>query len=184
MIKSLKTNKNCPCCRSTVTIDTLSTSKSLISAFDLVIEVAKPREIVCKIHEQRWDLYWRTWKQEIWCEWIISDQHKSHTFVSLKILHKETNDLCKEQLKLENSIIQKEEIKLEHLNDNKEIYNIVTNELYEPYLRYIQQECAKYKEKVDWSHLVFIKFIYINSNFVNLKWIIKNIVCKNLHNFI
>ena len=166
LIDNLKVSSDCPCCKSPMTIDTLTTNKNLISIFNLIIDIGKSKEIIWKLHTQRWDIYWMTCKLELWCECILSNEHKLHELVSLKTLNSKTKVVWKE---LSNSQISSKswiEKNLERINDNQSVLNWIMRQWISPFEDFLKKHYEDYISKLDNIHSPYITQLsnYIKSS--------------------
>ena len=156
LIKSLESKSSCPYCKSAITIDKLGTNSNLISTFNLMVEVEKSKRIPWEQHMQRWDIFWKLWKFNLWYLWILSDQHKSHELVSIESLQKETKDLWNELAKPENSIIPLIEKNFQHISSNRSIFGTIIKKWIEPYKSFIEIHSQEYNKITDEIHLPYI----------------------------
>ena len=169
LIKWLEAKSNCPYWNCEITVDTLGTNSNLVSTFNLMVEVEKEKGISCIVHNQKCDLYWKTWVDEVCLECILSDHHKAHDYAPLKIVINETKDQCKELSKADNStkLLVKDQIKI--IDQNNNILNKIVNKCFSEHYKALNKLKNKYISKINNIHSP-----YINQLTQNIKMLEQN----------
>ena len=162
LINWIKVNnrKSCPNWRNTISSKSVFVNKNIESEIDTILTVMNwQNSIKWKFHLKDWDIYWQTWNWEAWSIWIIKKKHEGHQICSIELQKEITLDSAQRLININESVVTIKNKELCRLKNNKELADIINNEIIKEYrnkIDTIEEELSMKIENIskEWSEKV------------------------------
>ena len=162
LINWIKVNnrKLCPNWKNAISSKSVFVNKNIESEIDTILAVIDWQNwIKWKFHLKDWDNYWQTWNWEAWSIWIIKKKHEGHQICSIEEQKEITLDSAQKLININDSVVTIKNKELCRLKNNKELADIIKNEIIREYrnkIDTIEEELSQKIENIsrEWSEKV------------------------------